>query len=144
MLKTKKWFLCLLLLLGKHVIGFAMTPDAAKAFYKEAFAHTILNMQATKAEYAKYFSKDFVMKMDGHTYYFDEYVQFMLNLRKDTFSVDINFKDMIAEADKVATSHVTHVVKKNGEELYFNVLSLFKIQNQKFMDGQEFSKLQSQ
>lgn len=143
MLKIIKWTACALLLLANNVVGFAMTSDEAKAFFKEAFAHTILNEQATKKDYSKYFSKDFVMKMDGKIYHFDDYVQTMLKLKKDEMSIDISFKDMIAESGKVATAHITHVVKNNGEELYLNVLSLFTIQDHKFIDGQELTKLQS-
>ncbi len=120
-----------------------MTPNEAKAFYKEAFAHTVLKMQSTKEDYANYFSKDFVMTMDGNTYHFDEYVQFMLDLKNDTASVDIKFENMIAESDQVATSHVTHVIKKNGEEFSLDVLSLFKIQNHKFIAGVELTLLQT-
>jgi hypothetical protein len=143
MLKIKKCIACAVLLLGNNVVGFAMTPDEAKAFFKEAFAHTVLNAQATKEDYSIYFSKDFVMKMDGKIYHFDDYVQAMLDLKKDETSIEIRFKDIIAESGKVATAHVTHVVKNNGEELYLNVLSLFKIQDHKFIDGQELTKLQS-
>lgn len=142
MLKLKKWIACAVLL-GNSAVGFAITPDEAKAFFKEAFAHTILNAQATKEDYSKYFSKDFVMKMDGKTYHFDDYVQAMLDLKEDRRSIDISFKDMVAESGRVATAHVTHVIKNNGEELYLNVLSLFKIQDHKFLDGQELTKLQS-
>lgn len=143
MIKFNKWLVCFILLLGNYIIGYAMTPYEAKAFYKEAFTHTILNEYATKEDYAKYFSKNFVMKLDGKKYHFDEYVQFMLDLKKDRASIDINFNEMVAESDQVATSHVTHVVNKNGDEIYIDVLSLFKIQNNKFIAGEELIKLRS-
>ena len=119
----------------------AMTPDEAKAFYKEAFAHTVENMRATKADYARYFAKDFVMYMNGERYNFDDYIQFMLNIRKDTVSVQIMFKDMMAEANGVATIHTTHISKKDGSETYLNVLSFFRIENQQFISGNELTKV---
>lgn len=141
MTKIKNWFA--IFLLSNGICGYAMTPDEAKAFYKDAYEHTVLNMQSTKKDYAKYFSKNFVMQMNGKTYHFDEYVQFMLDLKKDRSSVDINFKNMVAESNQVATAHVTHIIMKNGKEIYLNALSLFKIQNHKFITGKELIQLQS-
>jgi predicted ester cyclase len=119
-----------------------LTPEELKAFYKEAYAHTVENMQSTKADYSQYFAKDFVMHMDGQTLNFDDYVQFMLDIRKGVDNVKIEFKDMIAENDGVATVHTTRITKNNGERITLNVISFFKVRNRQFTSGHELTRLE--
>ena len=122
----------------------SMQSEEAKIFYKNVFKHTVENMQATKKDYAQYFAKDFVMYMNGKTYFFDDYVQFMLNLQKTTKSVNIYFKEMISEDNNVSTVHTNHIKNKNGSEIELAVLSFFKIESNKFISGYELTRITSE
>src|SRR5579862_7969042 len=121
----------------------SMNPEEAKAFYKEAYEHTILNSQATKADYARYYAKDFTMYMDGKLYHFDDFVQLSLERQKARTSIQIIFKDMLAESDGVATVHATHIVKNDGSKLDLDVISFFRLRGHQFASGNELSRSQA-
>ena len=67
----------------------AMTPTEEKQFIKDAFANVFENMNATKEEYSKYFSKNYVQYVDGKKLNYTDFVEHVQALKSEMKSIKI-------------------------------------------------------
>ncbi len=88
-----------------------------KQILKDAFAEVIACPNPTEELCAKYFSRDYVQYVDGHRLDFDGFVKHMVEQKKVVASVNVTFKHMVEEGDKVATVHMIDATKKDGAKV---------------------------
>ena len=119
----------------------SMTPTEEKQFIKDAFANVFENMNATKEEYSKYFSKNYVQYVDGKKLNYTDFVEHVQALKSEMKSIKINFKYMVAEGDKVSTVHIANGVKKDGGIVETQFNALFEIKDHKIVLCNELSHL---
>ena|SRR3990167_2181719 len=118
-----------------------MTSDETKRFVKEAFKHTIENMDATEETYAKYFSKDYVQHVDGKTLKYNYFIAHMKSQKNVMKSAKVTFKSMVVEGDTVATVHLVNGIKKDGGIIEVQVNALFLIKDKKIVLCDELTHL---
>ncbi len=112
-----------------------------KILLKEAIQKGLVNMNATPAEFHPYYSKDYIQNVDGKTLNYAEFLAHMDDLHKTLESLKIEFLDMLAEGDKVATRHIAHATKKDGKKVEVLVVAVFGFQAGKIISCDELTHL---
>jgi hypothetical protein len=56
-------------------------------------------------------------------------------------SLKIEFKNMIVEGDKIATIHIGHGIKKDGNAIEAQVNAVFQIKNRKLIVCDELTRM---
>jgi hypothetical protein len=99
------------------------------------------DMNATKADYARYHTKDYIQHVDGKVLNYDEYVAHREALKKTVKSAKIFFNDMIIEGNKVVTRHTAYVTKKDNKKIELQVIAIFEIKDGKIVKCDELTHL---
>lgn len=134
-----KSYLCLLLCLVSLGIFTSCSkkhetkPEESKEFIREVFRNVIEDMHATEATVGKYFSKEYVQYVDGEMLDYDDFVAHMKAQKKALKSVNVRFKHIIVEDDKVATVHTIDAIKNDGSTIKAQINALFQIKNGKLV-----------
>lgn len=115
--------------------------DKMKSFLKEAFHHTIEEMEPDEEVYARYFSKDYIQHVDGKTLNYDGFVAHMKAQKKVLASAKITFKYMLVDNDKIATIHIVNAVKKDGSIIEAQVNAIIQVKDNKIILCDELTHL---
>jgi len=129
-----------LMVYGSPLFAQTMTPDAAKAFVKQAVKYALENKDPNM-DYSKYVSKDFINPIDGNVFNYEQWVAHQKHIKEQVKSMKPTFDLMVAEGNHVATIFRVHLIKNDGSELEVKDMAFFKIKNNKIVYVEELTRL---
>ena len=118
-----------------------MSTAETKAFIEEVFNNVLEDTNATERAYEKYFSKDYIQRVDGKVLNYSDFVKHMQAQKAVLKSLKITFKYIIVEGDKIATVHIVDGVKKDGGIIEAQVNAVFQIKNKKIILCDELTRM---
>lgn len=107
----------------------------------KAFQNGLMNMNSTRADFDTYYSKEYIQHVDGKTLNYAEFLAHMNDLHKSLSSLEIEFLDIVAQGDKVATRHLAYGVKKDGREIEVLVVAIFGFKDGKLVSCDELTHM---
>ena len=110
-----------------------MLPSEIKDFVKNALVDVVEDMATTEETYARYFSKKYIQYVDGKTLDYYKLISHMKAQKSILRSAKITFKHLIAEGNKVSSTHVVDAVKKNGGVIKAQVNALIELKDDKII-----------
>jgi hypothetical protein len=110
-----------------------MLPSEIKDFVKNALVDVVEDMAATEETYARYFSEKYIQYVDGKTLDYYKLISHMKAQKSILRSAKITFKHLIAEGNKVSSTHVVDAVKKNGGVIKAQVNALIELKDDKIV-----------
>jgi predicted SnoaL-like aldol condensation-catalyzing enzyme len=118
-----------------------MTPDEMKQLIHTVFSKVIEDIHAKEAVYEQYFSKEYIQHVDGKTLNYADFVSHMTVQKSVMRTIQITFKHLLVDGDKIATVHLVDGVKKNGGSIKAQVNAVFQIKNRKIVLCDELTRL---
>ncbi|MCP4473361.1 MAG: ester cyclase [Gammaproteobacteria bacterium] len=112
-----------------------------KEIIKNAFQDVLIDINTTEQSIKQYFSEDYIQYVNGKKLTFNEFVKHVFKLKSILSSIEIEFKYIVAENDKVCTVHVAQGIKNNGNLVRTQVNALFQIKKQKIILCDELTHL---
>lgn len=103
----------------------------------QVFADTHSNMTS----FSNYLSSDYIQNADGHSINYQGFLTHVEGLHSTMKSIHFTFKQIVAEGDVVATHHIAHGIKKNGQHVKTEFFSFFTVKNHKITECQEVSRM---
>lgn len=118
-----------------------MTPNELKSFIQATFQNVVEDLDAPQDIYAKYFSQDYIQRVDNEEFGFTGFVDHMKALKQATASIKIIFHHLIAEGNQVCSVHTAHAIKKNGAEVKMKVIAYMRVVDNKIVFCEELTQL---
>lgn len=112
-----------------------------KQLIQTALHEVVENMNASEETIARYFSKDYIQKVDGKILNYAELVAHMRVQKAALMSAKVTIQYLITEGDFVASLHVVDAIKKDGSPVQVQVNAIFKIQEGKIVLCDELTHL---
>ncbi len=119
-----------------------MSSVELKKLVQKIFKECVENMKATEPLYAQYFSKEYIQHVDGKTLNYADFVAHMKAQKQALKSIKIVFHEMIAEGNKVATSHTAYATRKDNKKIEAQIVSLFEFKDGKLVLCTELTRLE--
>lgn len=117
-----------------------MSASEVKVFVKNAITYALENKNP-KMDYGKYVSPNFVNRVDGNVFNFNQWVTHQKHIKAITQSMKPRFDWIVAEGNNVAVIFYIDLVKKDGRLLTVKDMAFFKIQNHKVIYVEELTRL---
>ncbi len=117
-----------------------MKTKSAKAFVKEALTEFFNHKHCDEQTMQRYLTADFIHYVDGSAKPFDELCTHLQKQVLKFKSMHIQFLDMIAEGNKVATLHTLKVITQNGETFLWQGQAIFYLREDKIFKGIELTR----
>jgi hypothetical protein len=118
-----------------------ITAGGAKDWIREIFANVVEDMKADELVISKYFDPEYVQHADGKRLDYDDFVAHMKCQKSVLQNVQVTFAHILADGNKIATSHVVKGVKTSGEEIEAHVIAIFQSRSAKLVRCDELTRL---
>lgn len=99
--------------------------EANKKTLREIFNIILSQGKTDNNTINKYFHEDYVQLVDGEKLNRDDFVRHIKALHNSEKNITVEFKHMLAEANKVATVHTATGTKEDGQQVVAKVIALF-------------------
>lgn len=111
-----------------------------KQVVKQMF-QVFANVNSKPSEFSKYMSSDYVQNADGHTLNYQGFLTHVTGLHSAMKSIHFTFDQIVAEGDVVATHHIAHGMKKDGQPVKTEFFAFFTLKNHKIVRCTEVSRM---
>lgn len=109
----------------------AWTEEQAKTFLAEMFEEAFKPGSDPRTFASQYMTTDYVQYVDGETLNFEQFVNHLEVLHRETTSISVRIDDVVVSDDKIADIHYVDAVKTDGSVLRAKVIGFFYMRDGK-------------
>lgn len=113
-----------------------------KIVLRKAFKAIFESDNVDEAIIAHYFSPDYIQWVDGHELDYSGFINHLKAQKMRVARVNIDFKSLVAEGNKVASIHLIDAMTRDGHPVIGKVVAQFTFKEGKILACEELTFIQ--